>query len=142
MWSKGFPVRYGLGHTPDVFPLYAEGEAQFLRWLSPDELRASHRPYRPPSVGRVPLPPWITRAQHNDFIYDQYFWCSVSGARGNLVALVGLDPTDQGFLDYGTTRYTLRFIESKDVTRMLAPKFRSKQSAWDKLGTTIDDALV
>ena len=122
-YAGRFSTKHGLGRTPDLFPVYVEGYQLFLRWLTLDELRASHKPYRPSVCGRTPLPPWVTKPAFNDFTLDGGLSVSIQGIRGHLIALVGLDPVEQSFTDWGTVRYTLQFIETSEARTRLKPMF-------------------
>lgn len=134
-WVHGHSsARHGTGRPVGLFPLLAEGESLYMRWLTLEELRVHHRPYRPPRSGRVPLPPWVSKADCNDFLLDGEFHCAVYGWRGSLVVVGGIDPVEQAFHDWGTPRYTLKFIESKDVIKRLTPKYNKLRStAWDRI---------
>jgi hypothetical protein len=134
-WRNRFATRHGVGRTPDLFPCYVEGDALFLRWLTVQELRASHRPYRPPSYDRVALPRWLTKPEDfNDFILDDTFWGGIAGIRGNLIAFVGLYPSDQHFTNWGTARYSLAFVPTKDARTRFVPKYNQiHPTAWDKI---------
>lgn len=127
---------HGCGRTEGMVPFYAEGESLYMRWLTREELLAGHRRYRPARKNRIPAPPWVypKSGQINEFLLDTRFQCSILGVRGSLIALAGMDPPEQALYDWGTVRYTTRFIQTGPELQRLQHRFNPRQlTSWDLL---------
>ncbi len=151
--------RHGLGRNVGRFPCYLEGLALYLAWLTEDELRGGWTTLRGLPRDEAPIPDWLRRPRHNDFLYTlpdppyQPFnplgvtvlrflprsgWICLSGSALEETTAIQYDskgPLGErwsvpGQFDWGLQRYHTFFLPISEAVPRLVPRF-------DKIRTSI-----